>query len=97
MSLTFPDDKGAEEHNNDKNSMSEGEAVDDSAFRSDSEPENEVFWFSKVLPLLSTFQSVSLSFSDTFGTFMAIDEIMIHFFGHSNHTHCMKHKPDMEG
>eukprot|EP00957_Ditylum_brightwellii_P121356 9254748-Ditylum_brightwellii.AAC.1 len=77
--------------------MSEGEAVNDSTSSSDSEADNEVFWFSTVLPLLSIFQSVKLSFADMFGTFMGIDEIMIHFFGHFNHTHCMKHKPVKEG
>eukprot|EP00957_Ditylum_brightwellii_P024124 1819387-Ditylum_brightwellii.AAC.1 len=52
----------------------------------------DVFWFYKIKPLLDIFREVSLSFIITFGTYWAINEMTIQFFGRSNMTHHMKNK-----
>ena len=66
----------------------------------DSEPDDRgevTLWFDKIAPLLTIFRTVSLSLIVQFGTYIAIDEMMIRFFGRSHFTHRMKNKPVKEG
>ena len=84
-------DEDADDDNDDSSTSSEDTDVhpdDEAAAESQTEPaepqpepESQVVWFLKVFPLLSIFRTVSLSFVVTFGTFMAIDEMMIFFLG----------------
>ena len=66
----------------------------------DSEPDDRgevTLWFDKIAPLLTIFRTVSLSLIVQFGTYIAIDEMMIRFCGRSHFTHRMKNKPVKEG
>ena len=93
----FADDEGADDDSESDESSTSSEDTDvqpddEAAAESQTEPaepqpepESQVVWFLKVFPLLTIFRTVSLSFVVTFGTFMAIDEMMIFFWAFNVH------------
>eukprot|EP00957_Ditylum_brightwellii_P077955 5925122-Ditylum_brightwellii.AAC.1 len=95
-----PNDNDVDNDNDDLSSGSEDTALVVGVLPEDvteAESESQVVCSLKIFPLLTIFRTMSLSFVVTFGTFMAIGEIMIHCFEHSLCTHGMKHKLVKEG